>query len=233
MHITAVMATMPGRKHFLRKSIEYWNSQTYTDRDLIIVDDDPDSWQPPDGITYIQLGSDVALSDKLNIAIEAAKGPLIQKLDDDDYYAPGFMSAMYEGSRVVRQDNFIGGMNSALLYLSETGELKFTGYGWFLVATLLFPKEVWLKKPFREDVRVDSERMFIEDHPEVDKYYVNKYELFMIVRHTVGHLWTSQWGSDINKLWETRNKYERSLEEYLPKHASFYRSLNAKVQGSL
>jgi glycosyltransferase involved in cell wall biosynthesis len=231
MLISCVMATMKGRKHFLQKGIRYFQDQTYQNRELVIVDDDPEPLEdvPKDPkIKYLRV-KPCDLGRKLNVGIEEARGDLIQKLDDDDYYAPRFLRAMFLGLGTIDPDNVIGSTNGCVMYVAETGDLRFSGYQWFLGSTLLFGRKVWERGPFSEDIKRSLDAEFIKRHPDVDKYYVSDPEAHMYVRHGIGHLWLEHQGMNFDDFLRTRDLWHRTIEEYVPEHADFYRSLTLEA----
>ena len=94
MKVTVICPTY-NRRPYIPSMIACFLSQTFTDSELIIVDDGTDSIADliPDNprIRYIRLESAQRLSTgvKRNIAIEQARGEFIVHFDDDDWSAPG------------------------------------------------------------------------------------------------------------------------------------------------
>jgi len=139
--ISCVMGTCRGRKRFLAQAIEYWRRQTYPDKELVIVDDDPEDFTPPADVKYIKIPKVTSIGLKLNAGIAAASGELIQKFDDDDWYHPTFMAHM--AANVVRHgQHSIGSVNTFLALLVRPWKLKFSGYGWFLGNGFCFSKKL-------------------------------------------------------------------------------------------
>ena len=90
---------MPTRDRaaFVLQSIRYFQCQDYPARELIIADDGTDDLasQLPDDtrIRYLRLPPGQNLGAKRNRACELARGSIIAHWDDDDWYAPGRLSA--------------------------------------------------------------------------------------------------------------------------------------------
>lgn len=82
-----------NRPAFLKKAIGYFNAQTYTNKDLVIVyegDDTPfrDLSFRNEKITVFKLteGSSLSLGERRNISIQHAKGEYVCQWDDDDWF---------------------------------------------------------------------------------------------------------------------------------------------------
>ncbi|ETW92134.1 MAG: hypothetical protein ETSY1_44980, partial [Candidatus Entotheonella factor] len=93
--VSCIMATY-NHAHFLPQAIQYFLRQDYPNKELIIVDDgpSPDLVDIPQDkrIRHVKLDVWTPLGRKLNLGIEASRGQIIQKLDDDDYYHPHFLT---------------------------------------------------------------------------------------------------------------------------------------------
>src|SRR5678816_1554718 len=81
-----------GRAEWARKAVECFQSQTWPDRELVIVDDAdcPSFAEPPEGegIRYHQMFRQMTIGAKRNIAVSRAAGDIIIHFDDDDWSAP-------------------------------------------------------------------------------------------------------------------------------------------------
>lgn len=120
------------RHQYLKNAIESVLAQTYTDFEMIIVDDNPPRTaeriltedvikeiQDP-RIHYIQNKSNIGGAASRNVAIEAAKGDYIAFLDDDDVYLPDRLRVQVEAMMEHEWD--VSVMDGAT-YRYETGKL--------------------------------------------------------------------------------------------------------------
>ncbi len=226
--VSCVLTTCTQRHDFLNQAIKYYNNQTYPNRELIIVNDDPDAATYP-LFNCIKLGQNTNIGTKLNIGIDAAKGILIQKLDDDDFYAPTFLESMVSSIMNSGHNLAIGAMNSAPVYLVKEKILKFSGYsGWFFGNSFCFHKEVWQRKPFR-DVATKEDTYFLEDHIGTDsqRIVVNNTELMVILRHGRNHLRQKVQDLDFDNFFlKHRNDYHKTLDEIVgQENYKFYKAL--------
>ncbi len=75
--------------------------QTYENRELIILDDSPKPSSfftnlQDDRVKYVYLPQRMTLGSKRNLLCEMANGEIIAHFDDDDYYAPTYLTKMLE-----------------------------------------------------------------------------------------------------------------------------------------
>lgn len=97
--VPLVSCVMPTRDRtaFALQSIRYFQRQDYPACELIIVDDGAEdlAGQLPDDprIRYVRLPSRQSIGAKRNRGCELASGSIIAQWDDDDWYAPGRLSA--------------------------------------------------------------------------------------------------------------------------------------------
>jgi glycosyltransferase involved in cell wall biosynthesis len=94
--VSCIMPTR-DRLDFVRQSVDYFLRQDYPSRELLIVDDGNGDLstqiQQDDRVRYLRLAPGLSIGAKRNRGCELAKGQLIAQWDDDDWYAPGRLSA--------------------------------------------------------------------------------------------------------------------------------------------
>lgn len=138
--VTVIMATF-NRATYLDRSISSFLRQTFTDAELLIVDDGSVDesmviishfMQDHDNIRYIR-HSNRRLSLSKNVGIQAAAGKYIAFLDSDDEYLPDYLERrvalmeanpaidIIEGGAVVKGDPYVKDKNdlSKKIHLSE------------------------------------------------------------------------------------------------------------------
>lgn len=230
MLVSCVMPTRSDRREFLGQALKYWGRQTYPEKELILVDDVGSSApELPSGVRRIEMPKETTVGMKLNAGIQVANGNFIQKMDDDDYYAPAFLHTMVKGiSSNPVPEHTIAGMNCALVFLTHKDELKFTGYGMFMGNTLLFSRKLWEQGQFR-DIPNREDYWFLRDHNGVNTQRIADPELMIVVRHGRGHLWQTYGGISTDAFFETRHRYQKVLSEVIPaEDLPFYRKLVAE-----
>src|ERR1700730_16722089 len=93
--VSCVMATS-NRPSFFRQALNYFERQTYPSRELIVVDDGEvtvcDLCAGQGLVRYCCLDRHTETGTKRNIGVEQARGSIIHKVDDDDYYSPDFLA---------------------------------------------------------------------------------------------------------------------------------------------
>jgi glycosyltransferase involved in cell wall biosynthesis len=182
--VSCIIAT-GNRQRFLEQAIRCFRRQNYPERELIIVDDSEISAEElvRDGhnIRYLKLDIGTSTGKKLNIGIEAARGSIIQKLDDDDFYHPGFLSSAIAYLKGNDPRRTLVAWDCFLILMAGEQRLRFSGHGWVAGGTFCFYRDLWECKHFR-DIGRTVDYWFIKDHqPKVVK--VCAPELYVMVRH--------------------------------------------------
>lgn len=81
-----------GRREFAQHAVNIYRSQTYSNRELIILDDLDDPSFPHgisgERINHVLAPYRMTIGAKRNICIQASDGEFIAHLDDDDYSSP-------------------------------------------------------------------------------------------------------------------------------------------------
>ena len=233
--VSCVLATT-DRHQFFGQAVKYFQRQDFDARELVVVDDGhrPVGDMLPDDprIRYIRLDESRTLGYKLNTGIEAARGRIIQKLDDDDYYHPEFLSTTVSALRRHDAANSLVAFDCFLVLIASTGHLTFSGRGWCAGGTLCFHKALWHKTAFR-DVPRAVDRWFLEDNRPTH-IKIRKPRLFIHVRHHLGHLW-HQMGEhspappgdyDVTGYFQNCKRYDEELRSLIrPDDVAFYEGL--------
>lgn len=228
--ISCVMATIPERRAFLQQAVKYFLRQTWPNTELILLVEGDEELGIPlaSRIRTVSVPRGSALGNKLNLGVGAAHGDLIQKLDDDDFYAPQFlttMAAALEGKDPCRA---VAAVDCFPILLAATGELKWTGRGRFAGGTLCFSRRLWQRQPFRE-IPKDVDYWFLADHRPL-QIRVCDPELYVYVRHGIGHLWTVRQSQDVDAYFRASPDFSRSLNELMESEdVEFYRELGAAL----
>jgi glycosyltransferase involved in cell wall biosynthesis len=215
--VSCILATR-DRKPFLQQAIKYFCRQEYPHKELIIVDDSATAAVdivPHDmRIRYIRLDEQTPLGRKLNLGIAASSGALLQKLDDDDYYHADFLTTTVTALQGADPQQAIVGLDCFLVLIAATGELKFSGHGWCAGGTLCFSRQLWEQGPFREVPRA-VDWWFLQDHAS-QHVKICRPELYVLVRHHAGHLWTRLGTQGVTAYFRQRPTYAVSLARYMP-----------------
>ena len=227
--VSCIMATH-NRRSFLKMAVECFSRQTYFDAELIVVDDgeadSKDLCLGCERVTYVRLHHRTNLGQKLNIGIQQARGDLIQKLDDDDYYAPQFLETavapfLYGEANPERS---LVAWDCFALLLRGRPPLRFSGHGWCAGGTFCFSRHLCAHGPFR-DVPRNVDWFFLRDHsPEIIATCAP--DLYMLVRHG-RNTWSIQnSGESVDESIEKRPTNIRGLGDIVnADQYAFYESL--------
>lgn len=241
--LVSVVLTTRDRPRFLPLALAGYRQQSYPNRELIVVDD---------GDRFPVVAADVAsaggrllrvapgtpLGTKLNAGIAEARGRLIQKMDDDDWYGPGFLAAMVAALdarwRVACRPTLVF-LSPFLLFDLASWHIRRSLTGHLPGATLLFPRALWAERPFRP-LAGDEDVWFLLDHARLGAATViaAALETYLAVRHTGlgadrGHTWTHQGtGVALDDYARHLPRHTRGPEDILPAWAlDTYRGIRA------
>lgn len=223
--VSCIMAT-GRRQDYLAQAIRYFLRQSYEPRELLVIDDDPDSAEsiiPKDPRVRYYRVDPMTIGRKLNFGIERARGRIIQKLDDDDWYHRWFLSTMVATMSAKGWEGSMASTSTFLVLILETGELKHGGHTLFVGGSLAFDRKLWEKAPF-EDLSDGEDDRFIAAHVGAPRRYLIDPELYVVVRRGEGHTWTMAGGRNIDEHFKRQPRYTKSLEEIVgAEDAAFYR----------
>jgi glycosyltransferase involved in cell wall biosynthesis len=182
--VSCILVTR-DRPAFFRQALRCYSSQKYPAKQLIVVDDGAtavgDLCSGVPDVKYIRLTSPAPTGTKLNIGIEAARADVLQKLDDDDFYAPGFLSAAVRRLQRARREDTLVAWCCFLVLIARDRQLYFSGHGWKAGGTLCFRRSLWARRPFR-DLYGSSDSWFIRDsEPYLER--VCDAGQYLLVRH--------------------------------------------------
>lgn len=233
--LVSVVLTTRDRPGFLPIALTGYRQQRYQRRELIVVDDGeqyPASEPAVNAIggRLLRMPPGTPLGSKLNAGIALARGSLIQKMDDDDWYGPGFL----EGMTGALTASWEATCQPTLVFLSPflffdlaRWDVRRSITGHLPGATLLFPRALWQEQPFRP-LPGDEDVWFQLDHSRLGAVTVRCQSLteYLAVRHTGidtdrGHTWVHQGGGErLDDYVQRLAPYEQPPEALLPPWAA-------------
>lgn len=227
--VSCVLVT-GNRNRFFPQALRSFSAQTYPHRELIVVDDGEIPVEGlctgVEGVKYVRLDRRTPTGSKLNVGMELAAGTILQKIDDDDYYAPGFLATAAARVARSRLRRSIAGWDSFLILLASGGQrgLYFSGHGWLAGGTLCFRRQVWEAAPFRK-IPANVDYYFLEDHPG-PRLRVHAPEQYILVRHGQNTWRRFGNGTDVDDFFSSREPYDKDLSEVVAGEAArFYAGL--------
>jgi glycosyltransferase involved in cell wall biosynthesis len=214
--------------------------QTHPRRELIVVDDGEIA--PVDrtaidkvGGSLLRLPPGTPLGDKLNAGFDQAKGSWCQKMDDDDWYGPGFLATMWSAvcaDRTTRCRPIVAGVMPFIFFDLLQWELRSSAGNQVSGSTLFFAREDWKQRPFRPISRGEDD-WFLRDQfgGGAVLLHVRAQDTFMAVRHRGvgsqrGHTWSRENdGQDVENTFSRLPLYRRPDELLSREDVAFYRSV--------
>ncbi len=243
----SVILTTRDRPAFLPLALAGYRQQTWPEheRELIVIDDG-DRFPVADGDVaaaggrLLRLPPGTPLGSKLNAGIEHARGRLIQKMDDDDWYGPGYLTAMVaaldERWRIACRPTLVF-LSPFLFFDLARWEVRRSRVGHLPGATLLFPRDMWEEQPFRP-LPGDEDVWFLLDQARLGASTVtcDAIATYLAVRHAGlgadrGHTWTHQGtGQALDDYTLRLEPFGRPPEELLPAWAiTAYRAMRDRA----
>jgi glycosyltransferase involved in cell wall biosynthesis len=245
--LVSVVLTTRDRPRLLPVALACFEHQTYANKELIVVDDGAEF--PADvsavvagGVNLIRVPTATPLGIKLNQGVDAGRGRLCMKMDDDDWYAPAYLetsvAALLESERVTCRPTVV--LHLGFLFfdlktwqLHESTEYNAPG------ATLMFSKDDWRNHPFRP-VPTDEDTWFFRDQINSGAVVlpVKSPDTYVAIRHrghrgTFRHTWTYQGdGRTMEQYLANRPQYEKAPEALFPDWAlRVYRRIHEEING--
>jgi O-antigen biosynthesis protein len=224
--VSCVMATR-DRRRFIPQALRCFSRQTHENSELIVVDDGRESVADLcvglPRVRHIQLYRPVPTGTKLNIGIQRARGDILQKLDDDDYYHPDFLKLAIARLPSRTCARTLVAWDCFLVLFAGESHVRHSGHGWQVGGTFCFYRKLWQRKPFR-DVAKDEDFWFLNDHlPRVRP--VCAAEQYIVVRHG-RNTWNSLTDQNVDSYFRALPPYRKPLAALvLPEDLVFYRSL--------
>lgn len=162
--VSVIMPTK-SRYKFLPLALRKFDSQTYPNKELILVDS---SFEPiPEGfdfgpnVTYFRIDPKTSLGEARNTACKFATGEIIAHFDDDDYYEPTYLESTVYTLLCQDQIQLVGfhswyyydTINELGYYYTHPRRPYATG------ATMVYYREYWKTHPF-PDISQGEDRRF-------------------------------------------------------------------------
>lgn len=166
--VSCIMPTSAARQQFIPLAIDYFLRQDYPDAELIIIDDSPQSQEylipASPKLAYVHLEPrSWSVGIKRNYACSRAKGSIILHWDDDDWYAPDWISRQVQvleqtGAGICGLDRlhfFNPSLQQSWQYIYD-----YDSRPWVAGATMAYLREVWERRPF-PDMQVGEDNEFV------------------------------------------------------------------------
>lgn len=166
--ITCIMPTA-DRPEFVMGAVNKFLRQDYSNTELVIIDDGVKSCVDLipnlNNINYYYLKPPNTIGTKRNLACEKSNGEFIIHMDDDDWYAPDWISRQVEN--LLNTGGDITGLNS-IIFHSSSLERSFVyrnvdnNKPWILGATMAYKKSVWENYKFK-NMQVGEDTDFLKN----------------------------------------------------------------------
>jgi glycosyltransferase involved in cell wall biosynthesis len=225
--VSCVVATA-DRPQFLTQLIRSFLRQTWTAKELIVVDSGKESVEHlcagATDVHHVRTSADTSLAERLNSGLETSRGTLLQKLDDDDYYHPRFLQRAASTLLQRGTANGIVAWDCFHVVLKGEEHLRFSGHGWAAGGTLCFARELWEWTRFRGDA--PSDYFFINDSGAT-LHRICAPEMYLHVRHG-GNMWQHLGGNGVDAHFRSLPPAQlRAVDVVEPADREFYAALTS------
>lgn len=163
--VSAVMPTR-SRRNYAQQAVECFLSQTYLNKELVILDDF-DNPSFPDGLTHPLIRYHRTDNIIYNIPMKRnrvnalANGDIIWHLDSDDYSAPNRMADQI--NRLKETQKSVTGYGNLLFYQEATGKVfEYRQRDYACGSSLCYLRSFWLKNQFIEIKATGSDNFFVK-----------------------------------------------------------------------
>lgn len=164
MKVSVIMPS--NRPDFLPRAIEIFRSQDWEDKELIIIPTEYNTRRcghlavPEPNIKLFAVPPDCTIGERRNLACDWAEGEVIIHFDDDDWYAPNYITKSVEHLKATGAD--ATGLSSAFFYLAPKGlgpesphaesawEYSYTGSQPYVIGSgMCYYKRIWEQNDFK------------------------------------------------------------------------------------
>jgi len=186
--MTLVSAVMPtrGRRGYAAQALQCFLSQTWPDKELIILDDadNPSFEKPPEGnnIKYTLLDKRLNIPEKRNMVCKAADGEIIVNFDSDDWSAPNRIAVQVELMEQEKKD--VCGFRF-MYFWDEVKKQAWIYRGlpdYVLGTSLMFKRTWWARNHWDSRHRIGSDNIFTTVASRSKQLAVSPVPDFMVAR---------------------------------------------------
>lgn len=205
-------------EEYLDQCVSSVINQTYTDLEVILVDDGSpdqcpkmcDEWATKDSRIKVIHKKNGGLSDARNAGLEVATGEYIAFLDSDDYIEPEMYHTLYD---IIKQDDTLG-IASCLFYTDTDGKIDIMDKKWDFTNNVIVKGDDFGRNKILQET----------PHPVWNKLY--RADLFQSVRFRVGRVNEDMlFMYDLAKIMKSKQ-----LNEFIiPKYLLYYRIRNNSI----
>ena len=171
--VSAIMPTH-NRRDYVPQAIASFLSQTYPNKELIVVDDGQDrvsdllAAAADKGLVYVGIPERRTIAAKRNLACSHALGEIIMHWDDDDWSAPGRMADQVE--RLLESRAPMTGYHTMVFLDQEREEAwryasTLPAYG--IGTSLCYLASYWQAVPFPSEIKVGEDEWIVRKVPKL------------------------------------------------------------------
>lgn len=188
MKVSVIMPTI--RPHFLQTAFDKFESQNYADKELIVPYCGLSLNLPTPTSEVKLIHSNDSVGNKRNIACEQSTGDIILHMDDDDYYAPDWISKSVEA--LINSKADCVGLSSGYFYQIPDRVLRYDYpkgcQPYVLGATMCYWRKTWERNQFKDTNRGEDTLFCANAGKVVAHDHINGFMAMLHGGNTSSHL---------------------------------------------
>jgi O-antigen biosynthesis protein len=189
VRVSCIMPTR-ARRTWAMHALHYFARQTWSNRELIVVEDGPDNISDlipaAANVRYVRSREGATIGEKRNLACDLATGELILHWDDDDWYAPWRIE--YQVWSLLRGRAELSGLKT-LLYFEPAAQRGFQfvypegAPFWLAGGSLCYRKALWARRPFHP-LNVGEDNEFVAAHSNASSQVLQVPDFYVGMIHS-------------------------------------------------
>ena len=228
--VSCIVPTTKERNMFWPMLFRCFQAQSWTNKELILVSEDPIDSELPPGTRIVRVAPGTSIGSKLNIGVENSSGDYISRLDDDDWYHRDHLSVSI--TPLLQLTPSISMATSYMILFLKSWELHYLPRTSCAGGTICFDRSAWNLKRF-EDLNASEDWNFICNRSFPILRPLNQYlATYVIVRHE-HNTWNDWQGTKtpVNaSLAKLGKKQSRGPEGFFsPEDLAFYQRLRLSL----
>lgn len=206
--MTLISAVMPtrGRREYAALAVQNFLSQTWPDKELIILDDadKPSFVTSPEclssNIRYMVADRRYNIAEKRNMVCAAARGEFIIHFDSDDWSAPGRMAHQMEVLDREKKD-VCGFRRMYFWQVDKKQPWIYSGTADYVLGTsLIFRRSFWAHNHWNVKFKIGSDNIFIARAVREKQLASSSSTDFMVSRNHSDNTNTRRYGVNWRKV---------------------------------
>lgn len=196
--VACLVPTTSSRRHFWPTMFRCFQSQKWKNKRLVLIDEENPPGPLPSNVDHIVVAKGTSIGEKLNVGVEASHTDYFHKWDDDDWYAPDFLTTLL--NPLLIHPKTISIVNRHLVLLVKEWKMYAMPFPTLGGGTICFDYNVWKQRGFKD-------LSFGEDQD----FYLNRNSVITLTPNPLNYVLVRH-GSNTWKTWSNNKTVEEVAE---------------------